>query len=188
MSTSNAVAKLQAAAALWSLDPSDAEAVIRAACDALALGVDTPSLGMLAAMSINELTRSGHEIAEVLEAAFEELGVPYLPPGSIAGRDAAVLAMALRVLDHDISPRALTSWAHSNFGHDLPLAESLAELDDVYDCMPYTDLSPDEIDADVRAAAEAIVGRFNDEGAGRVPDPCPTHGSTRGRSGTRPGR
>ena len=119
-------------------------------------------------MSIKELSGSGHEIAEVLEATFEELGMTYLAAGSVAGREAAVRVMALRVLDEGMSPQALTTWAHRNFGHGLPLAESLAELDDVYDTLPYTDLSSGEVDADVRAASASWVGSLDEGGAGAV--------------------
>lgn len=158
----DAAAKLEQAAALWSLDPSDATEVVLAACDALVAGLDTPSLRMLAAVSIRELRGSGHQIAEVLQAALEELAIDYRPPGSVAGREAAVRAMAARLLNGDVSPRELTTWAHRKFGHELPLAEPLAVLDDVYDTLPYTDDSVDDVDAEVHAAALAIVGRSAD--------------------------
>lgn len=154
-----AAAKLEQAAALWSLDPSHAVDVIVAACDALVAGLDTPSLRMLAAVSVRGLRGSGHEIAEVLQAALEELGIDYPPPGSVVSREAAVRAMAARLLNGDVSPRELTMWVHHNFGHDLSIAEALAELDDVYDTLPYADVLPEQVDADVRAAAIAIVGR-----------------------------
>jgi hypothetical protein len=114
---------------------------------------------MLAAMSISELHGSGHEIADLLEATSEEAGMPYLPPGSRVGQEMAVQVMALRALSGDISPKALSTWAHRTFGHNLPIAEPLADLDHVYETLPSTDLAPDEIDADVLAAASAMFVR-----------------------------
>jgi hypothetical protein len=158
VSVKNAAARLRQAAALWSLDPADASEVVLASCDALVAGLDTPSLRMLAAASIRELHGRGHQIAELLQAALEELGMSYYPPGSLAGREAAVRAMADRVLSGDMSPRALTTWAHNTFGHDLALAEPFAQLDDVYDTLPQTDLTLEEVDADVRDAARELTG------------------------------
>lgn len=55
-------------------------------------------------------------------------------------------------------PRDLALWAHRTIGHDeLPLAERLMELDDVYDCIEYSDQTAAEVDADVVAEARRIV-------------------------------
>jgi hypothetical protein len=70
-----------------------------------------------------------------------------------------VKAFSARVLAGAATPRELTFWAHHAIGHDqLPLAERLVELDDVYDCAEYGDQTVEEIDADVLAEARRIVG------------------------------
>jgi hypothetical protein len=58
-----------------------------------------------------------------------------------------------------MEPSALTVWAHTTFGHDtLELADRLVELDDVYDCLEFTDTTEQDVDADVIAEARRIVG------------------------------
>jgi hypothetical protein len=99
------------------------------------------------------------EVPDLLEAALHEVGLESYPPGSRAGAEAAVRTLARRVLDGLLEPSALTVWAHSTFGHDtLELADRLVELDDVYDCLEVTDMTEQNVDADVIAEARRIVG------------------------------
>lgn len=43
--------------------------------------------------------------------------------------------MAARALNATMAPDELALWVHSTSSHDLPLAEGLAQLDDVYDTL-----------------------------------------------------
>ncbi|MFE6637567.1 hypothetical protein ACFVFT_34230 [Streptomyces tendae] len=61
---------------------------------------------------------------------------PY-PEGSVAGQEAAVRALAARMLVGELTPRELVFRIHQRFGHELPLAEELANLDDEYDVVEY---------------------------------------------------
>jgi hypothetical protein len=62
------------------------------------------------------------------------------------------------VLTGAAPPRELAAWAHSKIGHDqIPIAERLVELDDVYDAVEYGNQTLDEIDADVIDEARRIV-------------------------------
>jgi hypothetical protein len=103
-------------------------------------------------------------VSTTLEDAdpWQEVGLQFYPPGSRVGAEAAVRALARRVLDGLMEPSALTVWAHSTFGHDtLELAERLVELDDIYDCLEVTDMTEQDVDTDVIAEARRIVGSTN---------------------------
>lgn len=47
--------------------------------------------------------------------------------------------------------------ALQNQGHELPLAERLAELDDEYDILEYSYRTPAQVDADVTAEALGLT-------------------------------
>jgi hypothetical protein len=150
-----ATAELANATALWSVRYLRAADVIRVACDALVAGLDGDALRMLAAVPYRN---ADDELPQALEAALNELGLDYYAPGSRNGQTAAVKVLAARVLAGALPPRDLASWAHRTIGHgQLPLAEGLVELDDVYDCVEYSDQTLDEVDADVVAEARRIV-------------------------------
>ena len=57
------------------------------------------------------------------------------------------------MLADELTPRELAFRIHQRFGHELPLAERLAELDDEYDILEYSDRTPAQIDTDVTAEA-----------------------------------
>lgn len=102
------------------------------------------------------------EVPELLEEALHEVGLKFYPPDSRAGAEAAVRVLARRVLEGLMEPSALTVWAHATFGHDtLELADRLVELDDVYDCLEFSDTTEQDVDADVIAEARRIVGSTN---------------------------
>ncbi|MFD0385794.1 hypothetical protein ACFQ2B_35925 [Streptomyces stramineus] len=48
---------------------------------------------------------------------------------------------------------------HQRFGHELALAERLAELDDEYDILEYSDRTPAQVDVDVTAEALRLTQR-----------------------------
>ncbi|MGW6145817.1 hypothetical protein ACWFR4_48810, partial [Streptomyces sp. NPDC055140] len=73
--------------------------------------------------------------------------------GSVAGQEAAARALAARVLAGELRPRELVFRIRQRFGHELPLVERLANLDDEYDILEYGDRTPAQVDADVLAEA-----------------------------------
>ncbi|MFG3089413.1 hypothetical protein ACGGAI_17495 [Streptomyces antibioticus] len=73
--------------------------------------------------------------------------------GSVAAQEAAARVLAARMLAGELSPRELASRIHQRFGHELPLTERLAELDDDYDTLDYGDRTAAQADADVTAEA-----------------------------------
>jgi hypothetical protein len=144
------------AAALWSVGYVPAAELVDAACDLLVTGHDGRTLAILAGVHSRH---ADQEVPDLLEAALHEIGLDYYPPGSRTGAEAAVKALARRVLAGRMEPSALTVWAHTTFGHDtLKLAERLVELDDVYDCLGVTDMTEQDVDAEVNAEARRIVG------------------------------
>lgn len=163
MGQREAAMELSDAAALWSVGYLSAAGVVRTACDALVAGLDGAALGMLAAAPY---TSADDEVPALLEPALNELGFAFHPWSSPSGLAAAVVAMSRRTLAGRVTPRELTSWAHRRVGHhQLPLAERLVDLDDVYGCIDYGDQTVEEIDTDVLAEARRIV-----EGAQDTPD------------------
>ncbi|MEV3987281.1 hypothetical protein AB0J57_00060 [Streptomyces sp. NPDC049837] len=156
MLTERAAADLQDRAALWSIGEACAHDVVMAACDALVAGLDTPALRVLAACTRGE---ADYDVPDLLPAALEELGLGFCPPGSLAGQEAAVRALARRLLGGELTPRELAFQVHQHFGHELPPAETLAELDDEYDTLEYGERTRAQIDADVVAEAGRLAAR-----------------------------
>lgn len=151
-----ALDRMRHAGALWAVGAVDATDLVQAACDLLVAGHDGPALRMLAAVPFRH---ADEEVPDVLEAALTDLGLPHYPPGSGVAQEAALKAMAIRVLANALTPRQLARWAHRKFGHDtLELAQRLAELDDVYDCLELTDMTEKDVDVDVVAEARRILG------------------------------
>ncbi|MEU9272248.1 hypothetical protein AB0E04_43635 [Streptomyces sp. NPDC048251] len=149
-STEPAARELQDRAVLWSMGEIRATAVVAAACDALVAGLDSPALRILAACTRAE---ADYDVPDLLPPALDELGLTFYTVGSVAGQEAAVRALAARMLAGELTPRELAFRIHQRFGHELPLAERLAELDDEYDILEYGDTTPAQVDADVTAEA-----------------------------------
>jgi hypothetical protein len=144
--------------------------VVTAACDALVAGLDSPALRILAACTRAE---ADYDIPDLLPPALDELGLTFHPPGSVAGQEAAARAIATRMLAGELTPRELAFRIHQRFGHELPLAERLANLDDEYDLLEYDgDGTPAQIDADVTAEALRLAQhpRVQTEPAGPPPE------------------
>lgn len=150
----DAASDLQNAAVLWSIHAVNAATVVTAACRALVAGLDTPTLRRLAACFHSE---ADYDVPELLPAALNELGLIYYPPGSRAGQEAAARALALQHLSGALTPRELASEIHRRFGHSLPLAERLAELDDEYDILEYGSKTPEQIDAEITTEARRLT-------------------------------
>ncbi len=149
-STEAAAREFQDRAILWSAGEIRAPDVVAAACDALVAGLDSPALRILAACTRAE---ADYDVPDLLPPALDELGLTSYPLGSTAGREAAVRALAARMLADELTPSELTFRIHRRFGHTLPLAARLAELDDEYGILEYGDRTPAQIDADVTAEA-----------------------------------
>ncbi|WP_424857709.1 hypothetical protein [Streptomyces sp. SAI-170] len=71
--------------------------------------------------------------------------------------EAAVRALARRVLAGRLTPRELALRIHRRSGHQLPLAERLAELDDEYDIVEYGNRTLAHLDAEVTAEARRLA-------------------------------
>lgn len=155
-STEAAAIALQDHVALWSVGEASAIDVVGAACDALVAGLDTPGLRVLAACTRAE---ADYDVHDLLPAALHELGLTFYPRDGAAGREAAVPALARRMLAGEFTPRQFTSRIHRRYGHALPLTERLAELDDEYDSIEYGDGTVAEVDAEVMAEARNLAAR-----------------------------
>ncbi|MGV9457063.1 hypothetical protein [Streptomyces sp. NPDC003635] len=152
-------------AALWSMGEIPASDVVKAACDALVAGLDTPGLRILAACTRAE---ADYDVHDLLPAALDELGLAFYPFGSKAGQEAAVRALARRMLAGELTPRDFTFRIHQQHGHELPLTERLAELDDEYDTLEDGDTTVDQVDAEVTTEARRLA-------AHPTPPPEPPH-------------
>ena len=153
-SNESAARELQDRAVLWSIGEISATDVVAGACEALVDGLDSPALRTLAACTRTEAI---YDVPELLPPALHELGLTFYPFDGVAGREAAARALAARLLAGELSPRELAFRIHQHFGHQLPLAERLAALDDEYDTLEYGDRTPAQLDADVRAEALRLV-------------------------------
>ncbi|MFJ2234832.1 hypothetical protein [Streptomyces sp. NPDC087859] len=145
---------LQDLAVLWSIGEVRADEVVRGACEALVAGLDSPALQILAACTRAE---AEYDVPDLLPAALDELGLRFYPRDSEGGREAAVRALAHQLPAGKLTPRELAFRIHQRFGHELPLAERLAELDDEYDILEYGDRTPAQIDAEVMAEARWLT-------------------------------
>ncbi|MCL6670892.1 hypothetical protein [Streptomyces panaciradicis] len=144
--TESAARELQDRAVLWSMREIPAADVVAAACDALVAGLDSPALRILAACTRSE---ADYDVPDLLPPALDELGLVFHAADSVAGQEAAVRALAARMLANELTPRELALQIHHRFGHELAVAEQLALLDDEYDIVEYGDRTPAQVDADV---------------------------------------
>ncbi|MFC8918044.1 hypothetical protein ACFT5C_19965 [Streptomyces sp. NPDC057116] len=161
--TEAAASALQDHAALWSVGEVRASDVVNAACDALIAGLDTPGLRILAACTRAE---ADYDVHDLLPAALDELGLTFYPVDDEAGHEAAARALARRMLAGELTPREFTFRIHRRHGHELPLTERLAELDDEYgvleyddeyDVLEYGDRTVAQVDAEVTAEARRLA-------------------------------
>ncbi|MGW4379748.1 hypothetical protein [Kitasatospora sp. NPDC004531] len=153
-STQSAASNLQDHAVLWSIGEVRASDVVGAACDALVAGLDSPALRALAACTRAE---ADYDVPEILPSALDELGLTFYPVSSIAGQEAAARALARQLLSGELTPRELAFRIHQRFGHELALAERLAELDDEYDVLEYGNRTLAQVDAEVTAEARRLT-------------------------------
>ncbi|MGW5640183.1 hypothetical protein [Streptomyces sp. NPDC003832] len=152
--TEAAAIALQDHAVLWSTGEVRASDVVNAACDALVAGLDTPALRTLAACTRAE---ADYDVHDLLPPALAELGLTSCPGGSQTGQEAAVRALARRMLAGGLTPREFAFRIHQRHGHELPVTERLAELDDEYDMLEYSDRTVDQVNAEVVAEARRLA-------------------------------
>ncbi|MFB7617254.1 hypothetical protein [Kitasatospora sp. NPDC056181] len=154
-STESAAHELQDHAVLWSIGEIRSHDVVTAACDALVAGLDSPALRALAGCTRAE---ADYDVPGILPSALGELGLTFHPVGSTAGREAAARALASLLLAGRLTPPELAFQIHQRFGHELPLAERLAELDDEYGMLDFGGgRAPSEVDDEVVAEAHRLA-------------------------------
>ncbi|MEU8953260.1 hypothetical protein AB0C93_03035 [Streptomyces sp. NPDC048518] len=147
-------------AVLWSGGEAGAYEIVEAACAALVVGLDSPTLRILADCTRAE---ADYEMPALLPAVLDELGrVFYRHDIDVEARqNAAVRALARQLLTGELISRELAPRIHQRFSHQLPLAVRLAELDDAYDSTEYEigdeDRTLAEIDANVMAEAQRLA-------------------------------
>ncbi|MFF2194299.1 hypothetical protein [Streptomyces sp. NPDC058157] len=154
-STEAAAIALQDHAALWSAGEISASEVVSAACDALVAGLDTPGLRILAACTRAE---ADYDVHDLLPPALDELGLNLHPAAGVAGQEAAARALARRMLSGEMKPWELTFRIRQRYGHELPLTQRLAELDDEYALLEDRDRDVERVDAEVTAEARRLAG------------------------------
>ncbi|WP_256122996.1 hypothetical protein [Streptomyces sp. LUP47B] len=145
---------LQDHPALWGMGEIRASEVVDAACDALVAGLGSPGLRILAACTRAE---ADYDIHDLLPAALDELRLTFFPVAGEAGQEAAVRALARHMLAGKLTPGEFTFRIHQRYGHELSLTEWLAELDDEYDILEYSDTTVDQVDAEVTAEARRLA-------------------------------
>lgn len=158
----DAVERLVDVAVLWRAGACEPWDVVLAACEALACGAEADGLALVAALGRQEAVT---ELDRWLPDALREVG--RTPPTTQSGeRDEIVRAFARAVLRGDEAPRAAVRVLHRLLGHDHPLGEGFAELDDAYDiggyAQPGSTVTPgyeDALDAEVLAEARRVLGR-----------------------------
>jgi hypothetical protein len=146
-------------AVLWAVGEVRAHDVVEAACAALVAGLDSPALRMLAGCTRAE---AEYDVPDLLPVVLDELGLVFHPRDSEAGQGAAVRALAHQMLAGRLTPRELASRVHQRFGHQLPLAERLAELDDEYDIVEYGVWTWAQLDAEVTSEAQRLAYGWTD--------------------------
>jgi hypothetical protein len=121
---------LTEAVGLWLVSPTlGTELLVRASCDALVAGLDTPTLRELAG---EPLDASSFELQELVDRTFSELDIAL--PSRADAEVWAARCMARMMLQGDFDERRLTQWAHRVIGHDGQRElQALVELDDALD-------------------------------------------------------
>ncbi|WP_030759136.1 MULTISPECIES: hypothetical protein [unclassified Streptomyces] len=155
-STEAAANELQDRATLWSVGEIPASDVVSAACDALVAGLDSPGLRVLAACTRAE---ADYDVHDLLPVALDELGLIMYPVAGEAGQEAAARALARRMLAGKLTPWELTFRLHQRYGHELPLTERLAQLDDEYAFLEDDDSAVAQVDAEVTVEARRLAAR-----------------------------
>ena len=141
--------------ALWSLDALPSERVVDAATDALAAGLDSQSLRVLAGTLERDATV---EVPGLFPRVMAEIGLPFYHRGSPDGQLVAARAMARDLLRGAVSSRELAARMHRVFGHDAhDLIEPLVSLDDAYDTIVFGGADEADLDQAMLEAAQRLL-------------------------------
>lgn len=102
---------------------------------------------------------SEFEVEDLLARVASDFGYLFYPRDSEAGRVPAASVLAGQCVAGRLPPRELARWMHTRIGHghDDDRVETLVGLDDRYDVAESTGGPLEEIDSDVRRAAERFV-------------------------------
>lgn len=95
MTPDTAAPSLQDRAVPWSIGELPAHDLVQAARDALAAGLDSPTLRRLAALTPAE---AAYDVREPLPGALDELGLVGPAPGGTAGQEADARVLGRRLL------------------------------------------------------------------------------------------
>ncbi|MEU4439426.1 MULTISPECIES: hypothetical protein [Micromonospora] len=171
MTREEALANLHDTVAFWSIGSATSVDVVRAACDCLVAGVDSPTLRILAGVSPVKGSEDD-ELRRWLADAFAELSLTYYGEESRKAEEEVLRIMARRLLARKIAPRELTSWVSQFITYaGTPLAGELINLESAYEYVEAANevhmlvsTKPEDLDAEVIAEARRLVG---DSGAGR---------------------
>jgi hypothetical protein len=69
-----------------------------------------------------------------------------------------VRALAAQAVSGSLTPPELAAAIHRHFGHALPLARRLAQLDDEYDLGSYSTKTQQQVDQAVMAEGRRLTG------------------------------
>lgn len=142
-------------AAQWACGFVNATDVVDAATDALVVGLDSPTLRILAGVPTNEATV---DVPGLVERAMDELELPYFGPGHPTSRLLAASALAAEHVHGRLPARDLCRIIHQQYGHGAHhLIEPLSELDDCYDTIGYTNATEQDLERQTLAAANNLI-------------------------------
>lgn len=151
---------------IWPAIPDRVALSVRSAAEALAVGIDSPALRVLAGLS--ERHNDEAEVRQLLGTVLAELGVATVDPRGVEAALLILRRLATNWLDGDGDLRELTRFVYS-IGHEtgdhwtdstwVALLSPLAQLDDRLDWQP----------VEARRDAREIIGRFLEQTAGLKP-------------------
>lgn len=145
--------------ARWACGFINASEVVDAATDALILGLDSPTLRVLAGVPAAQATI---EVPDLVERAMDELELPYFGPGHPTNRLIAAAALAAEHVHGTLTARDLCRIVHQHYGHGAhDLIEPLAELDDCYDTIEYSNDTEQDLEQQTLEAARNLIDAVN---------------------------
>lgn len=144
--------RLHEASGMWALGQGATNEVVMIAAEMLAGGYDTPSLRILAGLSVSE---GWWEARKVVIAAFDELGLVFAEQDSDEAKVLALRYLSRVYLRGELSARDLGRSAHQLAGYEGPdVAQPLVSLDDEIDLAELSGfnagLADQSVDARVR--------------------------------------
>jgi hypothetical protein len=142
-------------AARWACGFVNATAVVDAGTNALVVGVDSPTLRVLAGVLAAQATI---DVPDLLDRAMDELELPYFGPGHPTSRLLAAAALAAEHVHGRLAARDLCRIIHQHYGHEAhDLIEPLAVLDDCYDSIDYIEETEHDLERQTLDTALALI-------------------------------